>query len=356
MLNEVNKLLGVWLARLAVTHTLNILQFLERDRIVGCHLLDGHILENNVWRTVELARPFLTQVMEHGTQRGVERTCSALRAFLLFVELMVEHDHERLGRLHELLAGGSKLQQTVVLDILLQIASDERLPNDGIPDFRILVLAHAELFELMMLMGIDLIGLAAHDEADDIVATEILLDRLHRFQYGDQLFAGLALGAGMQTIIAVVAVVLFVVLTKVVEQHLTPTHRGLGIGCRLLQQLSAYVLLGHGLALHELIELLQVLVAIESQTDALSAVASGTARLLIVALKRLGYVVVNDEAHIGLVDAHAKGNGSHNNINLLHEEVVLSLRARGAVKPGMISLSLDVVGTQHVGQVLHFFA
>jgi hypothetical protein len=38
-------------------------------------------------------------------------------------------------------------------------------------------------------------------------------------------------------------------------------------------------------------------------------VAAGAAGLLVVGLDRLGQVEMRDEAHVGLVDAHAEGDG-----------------------------------------------
>jgi hypothetical protein len=40
------------------------------------------------------------------------------------------------------------------------------------------------------------------------------------------------------------------------------------------------------------------------------AVAAGAAGLLVIALDALRQVEVRDEAHVGLVDAHAEGDGS----------------------------------------------
>ena len=34
---------------------------------------------------------------------------------------------------------------------------------------------------------------------------------------------------------------------------------------------------------------------------------------------------MDDETHVGFVYSHAKGNGSHNDINILHEELILCL-------------------------------
>ena len=58
------------------------------------------------------------------------------------------------------------------------------------------------------------------------------------------------------------------------------------------------------------------------------AVAAGAAGLLVVALDALGQVEVRDEAHVGLVDAHAEGDGRDHHDAVLAQEAVLVLRAR----------------------------
>ena len=129
----------------------------------------------------------------------------------------------------------------------------------------------------------------------------------------------------MQTVVAIMAVFLSILFTEIVQQHLPATYTRLGIGCSLSQQLTTDILLGNGFALHELIEFLQVLLGIERDTHALTAVTTGTASLLIVAFQRLGDIIMDDETHIGFVDTHTEGDGGHNDVNLLHQEVVLGL-------------------------------
>ena len=52
-LDEVDELLGIRLFDLSLTDALYIIQFLEGDRIVGCHLFDADILEDDIWRTFQ---------------------------------------------------------------------------------------------------------------------------------------------------------------------------------------------------------------------------------------------------------------------------------------------------------------
>ena len=113
------------------------------------------------------------------------------------------------------------------------------------------------------------------------------------------------------------------------QKRLAATYGRLGIRSRLQQKLLAYFLFCHRLALHELLQLLQIIVRIESDALSFSSVAPCTPRLLVIAFQTLGNVIMNNKAYVGLVDTHAKRNGSYNDINLLHQEIILVLRAGG---------------------------
>ena len=66
-------------------------------------------------------------------------------------------------------------------------------------------------------------------------------------------------------------------------------------------------------------------------------VAAGAAGLLVVALDRFGQVEMRDEAHVGLVDAHAERDGRH------HDDAVLALEA-GLVRGSRLRVHAGVVG------------
>src|SRR3546814_18401906 len=66
------------------------------------------------------------------------------------------------------------------------------------------------------------------------------------------------------------------------------------------------------------------------------AVAAGTAGCLVVALDRLGQVEVGDEAYVGLVDAHAEGDGGDDHHALVAQETALVLRARRRIQAGVV--------------------
>ena len=266
------------------------------------------------------------------------------RRIIVLIELIILDNHKRYGVLQEFLTGGSQLQKTVVLNVFLQITSNQCLTDNGIHQLVFHILTGTEEVVVLMLMGKDFFGLLANDKVDDIVGTEILLQSMDGIEHQHQHILGLLLGLRMQTVVAIMAVFLSILFTEIVQQHLPATDARLGIGSGLSQQLTTDILLGNGFALHELIEFLQVLLGVERDTHALTAVTTGTTRLLIVAFQRLGDIIMDNKTHIGLVDTHAKGDGGHNDVNLLHQEVVLGLRTEHRLQTGMIRSGLDVVG------------
>ena len=205
-------------------------------------------------------------------------------------------------------------------------------------------------------MSHNVVGSISRHEVNDVVAAEVLLKQLHSTEYDAESLRSLDLCLRMKAVVAVMTVLLGIFLTEVVEQHLTTAHRRLGIDCRLLEQLTTDVLFGNRLALHELLEFLEVLIRIERYTLSLAAITSGTSRLLIIPLKTLRDVVMDDETHVGFVDTHTEGYRSHDDIDGLHEEIVLRLTACHAVKTCMIGSRLDVVGTQYGSQFLYLLS
>ena len=171
----------------------------------------------------------------------------------------------------------------------------------------------------------------------------------------EQLFA-LNRSARREAIVAAAAVLLRKLFAEVVQQHFTSADCGLGIGSRLQQQLFTDLLFDDGLALQELLQLLKVFVGVESQASALATVTSGTPRLLVIALETFGNVVMDHIAYVGLVDTHTEGNGGHNDVSLFHQEGVLIPRSRLRVHACMVRQSLDTVGAENVGELLHPFS
>ena len=132
-------------------------------------------------------------------------------------------------------------------------------------------------------------------------------------------------------------------LAEVGEQRLAAAALGLGeaeqrvqalvVGLLALHRRGALVDLGAAQA--------DVVGAVERQGVGGRAVAAGAADLLVVALDRLRQVGVGDVADVGLVDAHAEGDGGAD------DEPVLALEA-GLGEAAVVGLEAGVVGERGV--------
>ena len=73
------------------------------------------------------------------------------------------------------------------------------------------------------------------------------------------------------------------------------------------------------------------------------AVAAGAAGLLVVALDVLRQVEVGDEAHVGLVDAHAEGDGRDHDDAVFAQEAILVALAHVGVEAGVVRQGGDAL-------------
>jgi len=65
---------------------------------------------------------------------------------------------------------------------------------------------------------------------------------------------------------------------------------------------------------------------------------------------------MRDKAHVGLVDAHAKGDGGHHHHALAAQKLVLIGLAHLEIEPGVVGQGMDAGLRQHVGNFFHPFA
>ena len=83
-------------------------------------------------------------------------------------------------------------------------------------------------------------------------------------------------------------------------------------------------------------ELHDVLQAIGHPGVGRLSVAAGASRFLIVGLDRFRQVEVGDEAYVRLVDAHAEGDGRHDDDAVVAQEFRLRSGADRRIEPGVI--------------------
>ena len=66
--------------------------------------------------------------------------------------------------------------------------------------------------------------------------------------------------------------------------------------------------------------------------------------------------MVDDEAHVGFVDAHAEGNGGNDDVYFFHEEFVLVFGTDFVVQTGVVGEGFDAVELKEFGEVFNFFS
>ena len=81
------------------------------------------------------------------------------------------------------------------------------------------------------------------------------------------------------------------------------------------------------------------------------AIAAGAARLLVVGLDALGHVVVDHVAHVGLVDAHAKGVGGNHHLDIVVDKGALALAVGVITHAGMVAANANAAGAQRFGKL-----
>ena len=81
------------------------------------------------------------------------------------------------------------------------------------------------------------------------------------------------------------------------------------------------------------------------------AIAAGAARLLVVGLNALGHVVVDHVAHVGLVDAHAKGVGGNHHLDIVVDKGALALATGVVAHACMVAANANAAGAQSLGKL-----
>ena len=86
------------------------------------------------------------------------------------------------------------------------------------------------------------------------------------------------------------------------------------------------------------------------------AIAARTAGFLVIAFDVLGHVHMGDKAHIGLVDAHAKGNRGAHHHAVFAQKTVLMVLAHFLWQTRVIGQGVDAVLHQSLRQLFNTLA
>ena len=86
------------------------------------------------------------------------------------------------------------------------------------------------------------------------------------------------------------------------------------------------------------------------------AIAPGTAGFLVVAFDVFRHIQVAHKTHVGLVDAHAEGDGGDHHNALVAQETILVGAADFGLQPRVVGQRIDALGAQQAGNLFHALA
>ena len=230
------------------------------------------------------------------------------------------------------------------------------LVDDRAPELQTVASTRAEKRECVVTVGFDHRRRLPGQDRCQMFDLEMFRKGPYKSYHQTHLLAPVECGLRIETVVAQSAVVLRIILSEIVQQHPAAAHAGFGVRHGVHKQLTAYLLLRNRLALHELFQFADVLIAVERDAFSVLPVPAGTSGLLIIALDAFRNIIVYDKAHIRLVDSHAEGYGRHNDLHVLHQEPVLVLRPGLRIQSRMIRKRADSVDLQQLGDFLNFLA
>ncbi len=106
--------------------------------------------------------------------------------------------------------------------------------------------------------------------------------------------------------------------------------------------------------MHKFFQFLNVFITVKCDAFPFSPISAGASGFLVIALQAFGYIVMNDEPHIGFVNAHSKSDGGHNHIHIFHQEFILVSRTGSSIHPCMVWQRFNPVHLKCFCYLFHF--
>ena len=203
----------------------------------------------------------------------------------------------------------------------------------------------------------DALGVRAPQHLIDVPHAEPLARASHRGQDFLRDDRGVECLFGGEANIAAPAVFIVPFLTEIAQQVFSAARLQFAKRDDLRQFLLCVLPLCFVLNLVDK-KVLLVFVAIRVEQDAVAgqAIASGPARFLIVAFQGFGQIAVNDQAYVGFVYAHAKGDGRHDDRDLIAYKLLLCFTSHLGLQTRVIGQRVETLVTQVRRQRLGIFA
>ena len=225
--------------------------------------------------------------------------------------------------------------------------------DDSAPESVAMILAFPEQRNGVVLVRLDhRVGLSGEDHGQ-MLDLEVFRQGFDQPDHKTHFLPAVESGLGMDTVVAHAAVILRIILSEVIEQHLPAALAGLSVRHCLHQQLPANLLLRDRFSEHEFLKFLDVLVAVICDAVRQLAISSGAAGLLVISLNALGNVVVDHETDVRLVDTHSEGNRGDDDVHIFHQETVLVFRSRLGIQSRMVGKGAYPIDGQETGSLFH---
>ena len=248
-------------------------------------------------------------------------------------------------------------QCAVAFRVHHQAAAGHQLTEDGTPLRGAVAGADAEHAQAVMIEAADALVAFAEQHIDQVMNAETLAGAVHARH---RLLRGLGAVPGLRRLQAVVAVAARGVggLAEILEDgaaaaggQFAQANHGLQFAVGIALVVLARLRLAQPLAEDD-----DFLHAVTHPGVGGQAVAPGAARFLVVRLDALRQRQVGDEAHIGLVYAHAEGDGGDDDDAVLAQEALLVPAAGFGGQAGVIRKRAAPAPAEPRGGLLDFLA
>ena len=145
--------------------------------------------------------------------------------------------------------------KTILLNVFLEELVYAGLTYDSQPELLVLLFVYAkEAAGIVLVRGYHCVGYAAQN-VGQMVCLEVFLHGTDELEQCNQIILALELRLAVQAVVAVAAVLFRIYFSKVVQESLSAALVALRISHGLRKKLFSNLLLGHRLALHELLQL-----------------------------------------------------------------------------------------------------
>ena len=264
---------------------------------------------------------------------------------------------DRLARLENARALGGQLDRVEHRRVLVEETQAHQLAADGGPFVAFVLLADAVSGKCLVSEPPDLLRVSAAQDLDDMLNAHAKAALIANPKHARKKFLGgqraIELLARAEAIVATTAVVAVEHLAEVPEQLRASALAAFGVVQHAFELRERNLPFARvGLFVDEAQLLHAIAGAEEKQALARQAVAPGAARLLIIAFETLWQIVVDDEAHVRFVDAHAERDGGAHDPHFVAEESLLIARAIRRLHARVIGRRRDAIESQARRQIL----